>query len=546
MNRPLLDAVHPFARADLPEAVEYSLVEHGVGRSFATSHGSGSVLAVGLLDGRVALYDVITRSLAKVLVGHTHEVYSVHFARDAARLVSSSLDYTVRVWQLPSGASETCVRFEAMVARVSVHPAFGRTRLCAVSQTGQEVLLVQLPRDAGEVRVNTCPMVWRLTGGEEGGVGDEELAVPRPVRLSRAATPSPSAMVTALPPALAAGAAAPLSYLVAEFDRTGRALVSHSAARAGVLEVYAVHAPRDPPPRTTDASRIQVTFLYSHAMHSKAFAKQIQFGERGDRVLVLCHDRTVRLFAWEAPRLAADGTVASPGHLQPLWDYKDRISPVMWRWAIFAANDEYLVAATASAREHRFYVWDLQSTQLVRQFEGQPRESLSMFTYHSNLHAFFALTYDRGELHVYHRSVPQNWSSFAPSFQELAENVEYVEAEDEFDFDADGRSVYDRRRRKTFHERQEEDVYVEVLGSGRERMESGGVSDHVDAAGGSGEDRETEPALLYVPVELPRDLPAIPPEASALQECRAERTRMPPNAECCDEEEMERARVRVS
>eukprot|EP00166_Cyanidium_caldarium_P002859 ctg_28.g36 len=146
-----------------------------------------------------------------------------------------------------------------------------------------------------------------------GGVGDEELAVPRPVRLSRAATPSPSAMVTALPPALAAGAAAPLSYLVAEFDRTGRALVSHSAARAGVLEVYAVHAPRDPPPRTTDASRIQVTFLYSHAMHSKAFAKQIQFAALGGR----WHGSVARPLATavglQRPHLAGDVAV---GHLR--------------------------------------------------------------------------------------------------------------------------------------------------------------------------------------------------------------------------------------
>jgi len=38
-----------------------------------------------------------------------------------------------------------------------------------------------------------------------------------------------------------------------------------------------------------------------------------------------------------------------------------------------------------------------------------------------------------GDIHVWHKPTEERWGAFAGGFEEVDENVEYVEREDEFD-----------------------------------------------------------------------------------------------------------------
>ncbi|KAK4533165.1 hypothetical protein CCYA_CCYA15G4022 [Cyanidiococcus yangmingshanensis] len=533
MNRSLLDRLFPFVRAELPDQVEFWLDEHGLGRCFAFTPRYGNVLAVGLHDGTIALYDLVTRSLATKLQGHTSDVFSLNFIPRSTWLLSTSLDGSLRLWDVRRARCLLCVRFEAQLARAVPHPRFYQTRLCCVSQTGQPALLVRLPSAPGEYHVTECAAAWVLSAaadrtglaGAQQDPDQAERCAAAAALVSASAPSEPDAGqsltthhrvgrtarllneqsergVVELPATLAGSPNVPVAYLAADFDRSGNYVVAHAAEQAGRIQVYSIEHALD---SATDPFG-QVQLVESFALPSRAFVKQILFAERGDRLLVVCHDRVVRVFQWEP---------SQPSKLRLWRELKDRVSSIQWRWAVFASQDEFLVAGTAANADHRLYVWDLNANQLMKQLEGHPKEALSMLAYHANLHALLVLTYQSGSIQVYHKTVAENWSAYAPSFREVSENVEYVEAEDEFDFDPDGSSVYDRRRRKLYAPADEDAILVDITGSLEKVDAAHDVQSRAPSSSSSLEE------LYCLPVEIPPDLPPVASEASWLAEFRA-------------------------
>jgi WD40 repeat protein len=63
----------------------------------------GRYLASSSLDESVRVWDVRARKVVKVLAGHRDSVYAVAFSPDGRRLVSGSLDKTLRLWDAASG-----------------------------------------------------------------------------------------------------------------------------------------------------------------------------------------------------------------------------------------------------------------------------------------------------------------------------------------------------------------------------------------------------------------------------------------------------------
>jgi WD40 repeat protein len=64
----------------------------------------GRWLATGAEDNSVHLFDLEAGAAGPTITGHTGAVTSLRFTADGARLVSSSLDRTVRVWNVADGA----------------------------------------------------------------------------------------------------------------------------------------------------------------------------------------------------------------------------------------------------------------------------------------------------------------------------------------------------------------------------------------------------------------------------------------------------------
>lgn len=67
---------------------------------------NGKILASGLWDNIVRLWEVSTGSLIRTLEGHRGVIFPVVFSPDGSILASASQDTTIRLWQVPTGSSK--------------------------------------------------------------------------------------------------------------------------------------------------------------------------------------------------------------------------------------------------------------------------------------------------------------------------------------------------------------------------------------------------------------------------------------------------------
>lgn len=82
----------------------------------------GTLLAVGCNDGRVVVWDFMTRGIAKVITAHSHPVCSLSWSRDGHKILTASTDNTVTIIDVMSGDCENRFRFPSPVLRIQFHP----------------------------------------------------------------------------------------------------------------------------------------------------------------------------------------------------------------------------------------------------------------------------------------------------------------------------------------------------------------------------------------------------------------------------------------
>ncbi|KAL3312314.1 Retinoblastoma-binding protein 5, partial [Cichlidogyrus casuarinus] len=82
----------------------------------------GSLIAVGCNDGRIEIWDFITRRIAKILVAHSHPVCSLSWSRNCRQLLSASTDNTVAIWNIVNNESEALFTFPCPVMKVQFNP----------------------------------------------------------------------------------------------------------------------------------------------------------------------------------------------------------------------------------------------------------------------------------------------------------------------------------------------------------------------------------------------------------------------------------------
>jgi COMPASS component SWD1 len=82
----------------------------------------GTLLAVGCNDGRIVVWDFLTRGIAKVINAHVHPVCSISWNRSGHKLLSASTDCVVSIWDVLSGECDRTFRFPSPVLKVQFHP----------------------------------------------------------------------------------------------------------------------------------------------------------------------------------------------------------------------------------------------------------------------------------------------------------------------------------------------------------------------------------------------------------------------------------------
>lgn len=89
----------------------------------------GTLLAVGCNDGRIFIWDFLTRGIAKIITAHSHPVCSLSWNRNGYNLLSASTDNTVCIWDVCSGDCLKVFRFPSPFIKVQFNPRDNHTFL---------------------------------------------------------------------------------------------------------------------------------------------------------------------------------------------------------------------------------------------------------------------------------------------------------------------------------------------------------------------------------------------------------------------------------
>lgn len=179
-----------------------------------------------------------------------------------------------------------------------------------------------------------------------------------------------------------------------------------------------------------------------------------------DRVLrtlhvpsALCHPHTTT-----PPNLDANQLQLEVEH-----KFSDVVNRLLWNHCAFSSTGDHLLASTY--KNHDIYIWERSLGTLVKILEG-PKEELGVVEWHPTPRPLVAAVgLETGLVFVWAKEADQRWSALAPDFEEVEENVEYMEREDEFDI----HPKEEVKRRRMWGE----DEDVDVFGTAEEGVEGG-------------------------------------------------------------------------
>jgi COMPASS component SWD1 len=156
----------------------------------------------------------------------------------------------------------------------------------------------------------------------------------------------------------------------------------------------------------------------------------LHLARNGRDLLVNSSDRVIRTVLM--PDLSQLGINLEPSSikLQVEHKFQDVVNRLSWNHVTFSSTGEFVTATTFMNPD--IYVWERSHGSLVKILEG-PREELGVVEWHPSRPMVVACGLETGCIYTWSIVSPQKWSALAPDFGEVEENVEYMEAEDEFD-----------------------------------------------------------------------------------------------------------------
>ncbi|KAG8850263.1 chromatin binding protein [Tulasnella sp. 330] len=419
-----VELLNPFAQ-NFPENVVATLEDAALCIRYSPT---GRFIAAGRYDGWTTVWDAETKGIIRSLEGHVKGIASISWSRNSKYLLTTSKDWNCVIWDLASGERRQTIRFDTPVSGASFHPRNSKIILVTLSTHQCFVVDLRKKRD-GRTELSDIPATDGTVNGTEGQNG------------------------------LSAGGSHKAAISVARFSPNGKTI--WAGTTYGTLLVYNT--------RTKDLMhRIKVA--------NNCSIKHMEFDRAGNFLVMNSTDRMVRVYEIqtssttdaleESPAPVPNGSSSSESPSEPssptdvvelIQKLQDPIQKSPWNAVSFSGDGEYILAGSANIAGHSLYIWDRTTGDLEKILEG-PKEPLTDIDWHPMRPHIASLSHS-GLIHLWGRHITENYSAFAPGFEELDENIEYEEREDEFDL------VDDEEERLKRQRVEEEDVDVDTMES---------------------------------------------------------------------------------
>lgn len=374
----------------------------------------GSLLAVGCNDGRLVIWDLLTRAVAKNILAHAgHPVSSISWSRNGHKVASASLDNSVAIWHVLSGECKIKWIFKAPLMKVQFNPRNENQVL--VCPYRHAPILLQVDYDTERVKHKYLPT-------------DREDAE---------------------------------SNMTASFDRRGRYIFTGGAkGRLTIMKCPSVTSDEVPDDSQFD---IVSSFRIQPPGSAPAAIREIEFARKDKRYfLVNSADRTLRLYDCDsAIKAGINGTC------DEIRKFQDMVYKTLWRRCCFSPETNVTYICGGSGRQHTLYIWDIETGAVKKMLQGASKgEMLLDMQWHPSK-PIVASVSSGGFVLIWARAEGENWSAYAPTFEELDENREYDERESEFDIeDADAAQQQSDRKEESDNENVDIDVKNVTLEEG--------------------------------------------------------------------------------
>uniref|UniRef100_A0A6G1S917 Retinoblastoma-binding protein 5 n=1 Tax=Aceria tosichella TaxID=561515 RepID=A0A6G1S917_9ACAR len=367
-------------KKNVPEECDGELECNGIGICCSFNR-YGTLLAAGCNDGRIVIWDFITRNEVREFQAHFgHPVTSISWSRNGHFLASSSVDNTLAVWRVLT--KELVVRWfsRAPIMRVQFNPR-------------DNDYLIACP-------YRHPPMLIRI---------EDKKAYPQQIPIEKEDIDT---------------------NIVATFDRRGEYIYTgNTKGRLAIIKFPKTPETVRSPDKEEQNIDFQIvsSFRIQTTGSNPAAIKEIEFSARDKRYfLVNSSDKTIRLFDCNSALNAGVG-----GTCDEVRKLQDLVNKTMWRRCCFAGNASSVCGG--SATQHALYIWDTETGVIKKVLRGTRGELLSDIQWHPMRPVLASVS--SGIISIWTRPQIENWSAFAPDFGELEENVEYEERESEFDVD---------------------------------------------------------------------------------------------------------------
>lgn len=338
---------------------------------------SGSLLAVGCNDGRVVVWDFLTRCVAKNITAHAgHPVTSISWSRAGYKIASASLDNSMAIWEVETGECKIRWIFKAPLMKIQFNPR--NDNFIIVCPYKHQPILLKVDYQNSQVLHRYIP------------IESEDIE----------------------------------SNMVASFDRRGEYIYTGNSK--GQLSIMRLS--RDFHEQDEGCENIFETISSFSA--APAAIRDIEFAPKDKRYfLVNSTDRTIRLYSCDT---AVNAGVN--GNCEELRKFQEMVNKPLWRRCCFSGEREVIYVCGGSARQHALYIWDIDTGAVKKMLLTSSKgESLLDVQWHPSRPIVVSVS--SGVVYIWARAEVENWSAYAPQFKELDENQEYSERESEFDIE---------------------------------------------------------------------------------------------------------------